>query len=113
MRTINAGDGDITFKMVDELTSVMQRVEQRIQFWRGEWDSDASKGVPYLEDVLGYNYDTALAQQVIIDQIRSVDGVTDVKDVSTKFIHKTRILEYHATVVTEYGASTIDSELEA
>ncbi len=110
METLGSDNNDLQFKVITGIESVVQRVTQRLQFWRGEWFLDGAQGIPYLADVLGHQADIGLAQQAITAQIRTVPDVIDVLDVEVGIDQATRTLKYSARIVTIYGDAEIQSE---
>ena len=118
MRTLATDNGDLVFRIIDGLDSVIARVEQRLRFFRGSWFLNTQAGVPYLEDVLGQLHDPVLAQRVIIDAISGVADVTGVtdfefitgaaaQDALDNPIDNPRPLLFRATVSTIYGEAEI------
>ena len=106
MRTLAVDvDDDISpeLAVVDGLESARQRVAQRVRLFLGEWFLDASAGVPYHRDVFVRPATPALALAIITRAIRTVPGVTDVKDVAGSIDNASRTLTYSATVVTGDG----------
>ena len=108
MKTLGMKDSDFDFSVQDELQSVVQRVIQRLRFWRGDWFIDSGQGVPYIIDVFGHNVNRELAKQAITSQIRSVPDVVEVSDVEVTIDPRTRTLRYAAKITTLYGSTTVD-----
>lgn len=109
MRTLDAPADDITFRVVDGIESVCQRVRERIYFVLGEWFLAREAGTPYFYRVLGQD-DYGLAERLITDTIRGVTDVTDVQDVSLVVDTVTRHAVYTARVLTIFG--TVDMTAE-
>lgn len=107
MKTLGAKDSDIDFSMLDGLQSAVQRVTQRLRFWRGEWYIDAAEGVPYIADVLGHDVNIELAKQAITAQIRTVPDIIDVSDATIDVDVATRTLHYSARLTTRFGTAEI------
>lgn len=109
MKTLDGAGGDIDFAVAEGLASVVQRVLQRLGFFRGEWFLDTAQGTPYINEVVGHQVDLALAKQAITSQIRGVPDVTGVSDVEISVDYKARRLSYSATVATIYGDTEIQT----
>ena len=110
MRTFNADTGDLSFAVIDELDSVMQRVAQRLRFRLGEWFLRDDRGTDY-DPILGsYGVDD-LAIAAFTAEAASVDEVNAVTDVRYSLNNETRIFRYTANVQTPYGTGTLDLEL--
>ena len=113
MRTLGVEEPghDIDLSVVDRLESVRQRVRQRLLLWRGTWFADVQAGVPYIEDVFGRQQDAGLAQRTITDILRTVEDVTDVREVLAALDETTRRFRYQAVLDTPFGALEVDEEL--
>lgn len=99
--------GDL--ELADGLEDIRQRVIERLRFWRGEWYLDLTDGVPYLQDVFTRPITADLSARIITEQIRSVRGVTGVRDVVAELQTVDRRLIYSAIVDTVYGTTQVTS----
>ena len=96
-----ATDGNLA--TVTRAQAVAQHVRQRLKSFSGEWFLDTTAGVPWLDQVLGRQYDPALAESVIKAEILNTDGVTEITSFSVRFDRTKRALEaYNITVLTIY-----------
>lgn len=96
-------DADGNLATVINAEAVAQHVRQRLKSFRGEWFLDTTAGVPWLDQVLGYQYDPALAESVIKAEILGTDGVIEITSFSVRFDRTKRALEaYNITVLTIY-----------
>lgn len=94
---------DGSLALVRDAEAVGQHVRQRLKTFRGEWFLDTAAGVPWLSEVLGRQYDPALAEAVIKAEILDTDGVTDITSFSVRFNRQTRGLEaFDIDVATIY-----------
>ena len=107
MRTISvtvdaAGIPDLDGQVVDDLESLRQRIVQRLQFGRGTWALDATRGTV---SVLGHDLTIALAQAVLVDAIREEGSfeVIGVPESAAQLDRETRVLRFSARVQTIYG----------
>ena len=82
---------------------IRQRVIERLRHWRGEWFLDRDSGMPYLEAILQRPVNAVLASSAIRSQIRSVNGVTGVRNVSSSLDPITRVRRWSAIVSWEEG----------
>lgn len=83
--------------------AVAQHVRQRLMTYEGEWFLDRAVGVPWLRDILGEQYDPALAEAVIKAEILDSDGVVDINSFSVRFDRSSRGLSaYDIEVITEF-----------
>lgn len=128
MLTLSVSNGDLNFRVADGLESVIQRVLQRLRFFRGSWFLNALAGVPHLSDVFGHQFDPTLAERTLTDAILSVDDVESVRDLefltgveateTLESIYPHRIipgrpLRFRATVETPFGPAEIAADLIA
>lgn len=89
--------------IVRNAEAVGQHVRQRLKTFEGEWFLDTTAGVPWLDQVLGRQYDPALAEAIIKAEILDTDGVTEITSFSVRFDRQTRKLDaYSITIMTEY-----------
>src|SRR5690606_17790014 len=83
-----AADGNLA--VVTDAEAVGQHVRQRLQTFLGEWFLDTTAGVPWLDQILGKNYDPALAESVVKAEILATDGVEEILSFSVSFDRATR-----------------------
>lgn len=112
--TIGEENGDIKLgrELETGLDSVRARVRFRLLFLLGEWFQDARKGTPYQTRVLGYEYQQSLTQQALDAAVRSVDGVTGITVTSLTVDEGNRVMNYSATIQTEFGSTQMGLELQ-
>ena len=103
--------GDIDLTAVDGLESVRQRIHQRLLMQRGEYYLDTRQGVPYVSDILRYNYDENLARRVIEESILSVQDVDTVYNIQIDFNSSTRRLTFSCNVRTDFGETVLASTI--
>ena len=103
-----AGIPDIHFvngvlQMVTDARAVAQHIKQRLKMHKGEWDFDRESGVPWLDDLLGRQYDAALAEDVVKNCIIETHGVTEITQFSIRFDRASRgVLPRGIRVLTVY-----------
>lgn len=94
-------DGNLA--TVHDAHAVGQHVRQRLMTHRGEWFLDTEAGVPWLDQLLGRAYDSALAEAVVKAEILDTDGVEEITSFSVRFFREPRNLDIHSVeVLTEY-----------
>ena len=110
MITLGVTNGDLDGTLVDGLTSLRQRIEQRLLFPLGEWSLNPDAGTPSL---LGFRGAAQVAAAVLSDTIVDEGGeeVVDVVDVVVEQDSETRTLSYSATVLTVYGSTTLNGQV--
>lgn len=80
-------DADGNLAVARKAEAVAQHVRQRLMTFRGEWFLDTSAGVPWLDQILGKQYDPALAEAVVKAEILDTDGVTEITSFSVDFVN--------------------------
>lgn len=95
-------DGDLYIDEYGDIAltdSVSQAIIIRLKWFWKEWKFNPSFGVPYYEDILIKNPSKVHVQQLIREQIMSVDEVEEVNKISLKIDQRTRkaILSFEAT----------------
>ena len=97
-----AADGNIA--TVTDALAVGQHVRQRLQTYSREWFLNTQVGVPWLEEILGYKYDPALAESVVKAEILNTDSVTAITSFSVGFDRGTRgLIIKDVSVSTTFG----------
>lgn len=96
-------DADGNLDMVRDAEAVGQHARQRLGTFYGEWFLDTECGVPWLEQIMGRQFDRPLAEAVIKKELLETDGVTGIGELSIGFDRRTRgIAVPRAKIETEY-----------
>lgn len=105
--------GDFTFGasqlnlMSNSPATVAQVVQTSLLLWLGEWYLDVTKGMPWLQGVLGkHNKETA--DVTIQDYILGVQGVTDIQDYVSIGEQPQRLYTGQCRVNTIYGPTPVE-----
>lgn len=77
-------------RTVESAEAVSQHVKQRLLTHEGEWYLDTSAGVPWLDRILGRQYDPELAEAVVKNEAVETDGVTEIEALAVRFDKTTR-----------------------
>lgn len=94
--------------MVTGAEAVGQHARQRLMTFEGEWFYDNQAGVPWLNDVMGLQFNPALASALIKAEIAGTDGVTDIAEFSVEFSESRRELTaIRVSVLTTYDAEQV------
>lgn len=89
--------------VVRDNAAVGQHVRQRLMTFEEEWFLDTTAGVPWLAQIMGREYDPALAEAVVKAEILDTDAVTEITSFSVGFNRSTRNLEIRdIEVLTTY-----------
>jgi hypothetical protein len=106
-------NGDMTFGqsmqniIPDSAAAIAQIVETTLRLWLGEWYLDVTQGTPYIQGVLGIT-SQATADQTLISQILTVDGMVDVANWESTVDPVTRqYSSLSATLITIYGETQL------
>ncbi|HIU85209.1 MAG TPA: hypothetical protein IAC66_07590 [Candidatus Aphodousia gallistercoris] len=102
------GHADNDF-FVDTAEGVAQNVLTRLALWQGQWFIDSSEGTPWLQQVLGKHN---AVDTVIKNRILETPGVLSISEYESILNPDTRSLTVTATIQTQYGQTTIESEMQ-
>ena len=122
--TIDATTGDIglddfgNLSLVEKRECVRQAVTQRLRMALGEWFLNKLLGVPYENTKLNPNKFAVLNRPVDLeaiallldDQIATVEGVKKLLESSVSLDAETRRLRYEATIETNDGLVSVNTE---
>lgn len=97
-------EGDIVLK-----DSVAQEIKIRLKWFEGEWRWDRDEGLPYFDSLFIKNPDTDYFESRIREKIFDVEDITEVRDVSVEYDHKTRRADIRFTALTD--TETIKEEV--
>lgn len=94
-------DGNLD--IVRDAEAIGQHARQRVMTFQGEWFIDTTCGVPWLDQIMGRQFDPALSESVIKKELIETDGVTAIEAFSLSFNRTLRGLNVtRATLATEY-----------
>lgn len=80
-------DGDIAIG-----ESIVQAISIRLKWFEGEWAFNETLGIPYFDDVFIKNPSLSRIEQIIAEEIRSVDGISSVISVTATMNAQARTL---------------------
>lgn len=81
---------DGSLATVRDAEAVGQHGRQRLQTFSGEWFLDTTAGVPWLDQVMGRQYDPAIAESVVKAELLDTDGIEEITSFSVSFDRETR-----------------------
>lgn len=97
-------DGSNNLAIVKDAKAVGEHVRQRLMTFYGEWFLDTEAGVKWLTQIMGQQYDPAMAEAVVKAEIVDTSGVTGISGFSVGFIRDRRQLDIKdIQVLTEYN----------
>lgn len=105
--------GDFTFGqsqlnfLSNSPEAVAQVVQTSLLLWLGEWYLDVTKGMPWIQGVLG-KHNLATADVTVQDYILSVQGVTDISQYASIDQPDQRLYQATSTIDTLYGPTPVD-----
>ena len=80
--------------------SVRQAIRIRLLWFAGEWRFNTDFGVPYYDEVLVKNPNIEKIKLILNREIRNVDEVTDVRNMSIQMDNQNRAASVSFTVYT-------------
>lgn len=75
---------------------------ERLKLFFGEFFADTTRGMPYINNILGANVNIDLASSIITQEILKEEQIMSVFDVNFILNSGTRIFTYSAKIVTIY-----------
>lgn len=85
--------------------AVAIHIKNRLMTFKGEWFLDIEAGVPWLLEIMGKNYDPAMAEAVVKSEIMATHGVVEITSFSVAFAGDLRKLDIkQISVMTIYGS---------
>lgn len=72
--------------------AVAEHVRQRLMTYQAEWFLDNTAGVPWLDQIMGKAYDSALSEALVKAEILNTDAVTEITSFSVGFLRMQRNL---------------------
>lgn len=87
--------------------AVGQHVRQRLKTFEGEWFLDTTAGVAWIGQLLGQNYDPALAEAVVKAEILDTDGVVEIEGFSVGYNRGKRELKIQDIAVRTIYDETV------
>lgn len=93
-----------TLKVVSGLDALIQRVENKLLLYRGEYHLDTSAGMPWMQDILTKPDNLPALEGYIIDAVSEVDGVLSV---SVSLVNEGRAVSVSMDVETTFGKTSI------
>ena len=97
------GSGNIAV-LVDPSALLAQRIQCRLQTFKGECFLDREIGVPYYEEILKKNPDLGRIRSLLSSVISGVDGVDKILSLDLSFDRKTRMLSVTFRVIGQDGS---------
>jgi hypothetical protein len=93
--------------VLTDLDALVNKVEQRLQFFLEEWFLDTSAGVPYLQQIFTKPVDAGLIVNLISGEISKEKDVTQVQNAQIEFDKENRKFIYSANITTVYGNAVV------
>lgn len=78
-------------------------IDCALKAWQGEWDDDTSVGFPWLQDVLGKKYDSALVRRDIQKLVMARPGVQSLVSYSGTYDNVARELDVAFVAACDTG----------
>lgn len=110
----STGDLDVSqgLRFTPDLrTYVVQRLDENLSFFAGEWFLDFREGVPYWERVIGAKPDLAIVDTLYRRAILQTTGVGELKKMSLVFDRANRTLKPSFECATTDGGSISEADI--
>jgi len=89
--------------IVTGVDAIEQHLRQRLQFFRGEYAHDLTRGIPYHDEFFKKNPDPIVMDYILKDTILTTPGVAELLSFVMDINNSTRILNISFKVSTDYG----------
>lgn len=92
--------------VVKDGEAVGQHGRQRLMTYYSEWFLNTTVGVHWLDEIMGKNYDPALSEAIVKDELMGTPGVTSIETFSVSYTRSRRELVMNEIyVLTEYNTT--------
>jgi len=102
----------VDFAIVRGIDAIVQEIEVRLRWWKGEWFLDRRKGVPYIGSILKKGVSLAAIRAILAREIRSVPGVLHVERIDLELDATTRRLTGAAVIRVSDGTTESSEPVE-
>lgn len=96
------------FVTLSGLDALVQKVQNRLRFFLGEWFLNTTVGVPYFQEVFQKPVDPSLIVSIINTEIYKEQDVTEISDINFTYDSALRTFSYSAFIVSIYGSSQLN-----
>jgi hypothetical protein len=90
-------------ELASDTAAIAQAIRLRLQMLKGEWYLDESAGLPYFQEILVKNPNTAQIRKVIAERIEGTLGVSTLESLDLVFDRTARTLTVTFEVSTDTG----------
>ena len=101
-----------SFVVLDDLEALVNKIEQRLQFFLAEWFLDITQGIAYFQQIFENPVDPGLIVSLINDDISKEPDVTQIKGVSIQYDSLLRSFSYSSTIDTSFGTTQISGGVQ-
>jgi hypothetical protein len=95
---------------VSDLDAIEQHLKQRLQFFRGEYTFDLTRGIPFHDEFFKKNPNPIVMDTILKDVILTTPGVIEMLSFIIE-INANRILNINFKVYTSYGELDYSGEI--
>lgn len=88
---------------VNDIEAIEQHLRQRLQFFRGEYKHDLSRGIPYHDEFFKKNPNPIVMDYILKDVILTTPGIVELLSFTMDLDNSTRLLSIDFKVDTDYG----------
>lgn len=96
---------------VSGIEAIEQHLRQRLQFFRGEYKHDLTRGIPYHDEFFKKNPNPIVMDSILKDVILETPGVTELLSFQLDLDESTRILSVTFKVDTDSGILDYTKEI--
>jgi hypothetical protein len=97
--------------MVSGTDAIKQHLRQRLQFFRGEYAHDLTRGIPYHDEFFKKNPNPIVMDSILKDVILTTPGVIELTLFTMELNNSTRVLTIIFKVTTDEGTLDYTGEI--
>lgn len=90
-------------ELVADSEAIVQSIRLRLQVFKGEWFLDESEGLPYFQEILVKNPNTAQIRRLIAERIEGTPGVVRLDSLDLRFDRAARVLSVSFVAFANVG----------
>ena len=96
---------------VEGIEAIRQNLRQRLQFFRGEYGFDLTRGIPYHDEFFKKKPNPIVMDTILKSVILNTEGIIELTEFTLSLNSSTRILDIYFRCITTEGELDYSSEI--